>query len=596
MKTKLTILFTLFIIGLIHSQKNEVEDLKEEFAEWRPVEWQCYQRDGSILLNPNGYGYDNISLLELVFEIENDFGYDMMWDDIDILKHFQNLIEQNLNIKCKKCNTYKEIKSFINTEKKAFTSQLSWVDPDDMRKGIKYTKKSDQLEKALIAYKKAEALKANEFGAKRKLMFTNWLLINKDRIKILSWDFLVGDQYYRDQKKEKLPDWIIKNYLNKAVSFFNTAYKNERFNRELRSTINSLSKKYNIFEGPTTDPKSKLTDQVLEDFVSSTFFKGSKSTSCNTSIEGNIFSPDFMVYKFFDSDDRKSHFLRAYPNLLLSGARHIKDKKEIINKIVAKSKEIKFIPGLYDQDWTSETVSGHRKYLQLTMAGFGGFYESFNKDKSVYSKLDYFIDTENKDQDLTTVSETKIKHQLVSSFKGKKCKETKGVFSMGEGAEYLVLRPNHHYTEGATGFKYYYENNLITKVEFYWGLGIGSDLVEKIPERLFSRQPAIVAPFKNNMLNGVMTVNMGAGNVIHPLISSVIVPDLKINGEKVFRYLIADSPFEIQKAELTLKNNLLHGPSKFFYKDKRNNSTGIVVVNFEYGLSELDIAKLEKNK
>ena len=39
------------------------------------------------------------------FQIENDFGYDDFWDDIETLKFFRTTIERDLGIKCNKCNT-----------------------------------------------------------------------------------------------------------------------------------------------------------------------------------------------------------------------------------------------------------------------------------------------------------------------------------------------------------------------------------------------------------------------------------------------------------------------------------------------------------
>ena len=49
-------------------------------------------------------------------------------------------------------------------------------------KGIKYTKKSDRLEKALFRYKKLELQKHQEFNLRERTLFQEWIMENSERI------------------------------------------------------------------------------------------------------------------------------------------------------------------------------------------------------------------------------------------------------------------------------------------------------------------------------------------------------------------------------------------------------------------------------
>lgn len=596
-KKIISLIFLLFSFFSIYAQKYELSELKEEFEDTFPLRWKIYENDKTILLNPQTERLD--LLIELVFQIENDFGFDGMWDEIETLKHFKLLIEKQLDIKCSKCDTYEELDEFVNTEKKAFTSQLSWNDPNDMRKGIKFTKKSDKLEKALIAYKRAENIKSQEFELKEKQVFTRWLMSNHHRIRVLQPTQL--DRFYENKKRENVNKWILDNFTKESSSFFNEAYDNNVLER----TKNRLAKKYGVFKGPTLNRKSEVTDNALIDLLNLTQKIEFERLSCDetggTTKEHIVFNPRAVLDLYYLGSNRKDHFLNRYRSIMLSGNQHITTPNQLIKNAKLKAKEIKSIAGQeYAKDWPKYSKNGHNSFLNVVM-GISGDYITRNENGQPEVNITYSIDSKGISEDKYISKNEFLQKYYITppSMRGVQCNiwDENPLFRPAMPA-YLKTDIDYK-VERATLIKYEYDDFGNLKALIYYDSDFENNkpTIGELPDYIIQkRKPVMTAQFKDNMLNGeVVLFNNSSLSLLKSdsSIAGVIVPNLVIKGETVFSNF-TESGYEITKCELKFENNLLNGNSIFHWENKKNKTTGSVSILFTNGLSELDIKEISK--
>ncbi len=606
MKTIVTFLISLLFFNYSFCQFTDTEELKEEFEDFKPLRWQIYQNDGMIILNPYMLSEYPIQFLELVFQIENNFGYDDFWDDIETLKYLRVVIENELGIQCKKCNTYDELYDFIVKEKKVFTSQLSWKDPKNLYKGIKYTKKSDRLEKALLSYNKAELFKANEFKTKKRRLFQKWLLKNHERIRIFSYDVI--DSYYADRKKESVSKYVLDYYSKKSLPFFNDAYNTRYSRQKVLEATTKLAKEFGVYKGPSVDPKTDQIDEILRSYLRTTLFTEYYRKSCEldgaTIGEDIVFSPELIINTLLPEKQlwwsRNTHFLRGYRNLILSGAQHVKPKEEIIRIEVESAKKVKYMLGSeHQRKWgMNNRTIGHEKYTNNILRGIQGTFAKYHSNGFPKQFFKYNVSGGLDDKDIISADEFVKKYfQKKPLMRGVRCDKSDKYFH----GPTFIYNYDKHKTSYTDGYKYFYDEDMkLSKVEYYERI----DFIKPVSLRNFEKElkkriskPKIIAEFKNNMLNGKVVINdvfdRTLAGTIEETIVDVIVPGLKIKGENALRYMVDNSPYEIYKAELSFSNNLLHGPSKFYYRDIRDGDNSSITVQFVHGLSEIDLKKIK---
>lgn len=587
-KSKIALIF--FIIFHFNSfgqhKDYTVEKIRKNLIEHYPFYHSLYEYNKTIMFDKNEDYFIIIQRLEWYCTIETGISMRNFTLQTETQRAFQKCFEAMFSVKCEDCNSFEEMKKFTSTYSDKVTSNFE-MDKDYNLVYIGPKEKENQISNYLIDLIRLQKSLEIDYNLKKRKAFQNWILKNHERIKILKWSHGLKEKKKSPIKNEEAAFYYT-THDRFSIPFFNIAYdKAGVLSIYFEDVTKSLEKYYLIFEGPKTQNNSKILEQELSNLILAGRETENYRVDCERLDNYYVFNPEYFLYNFFYYEPDRGFYLNRYNNLYSKGlndsmekSKHIENQNQLLKNLPLKGTK-------KDTDWPETALTGFQQYMMLTPVGCSGRFIKRDYKNRIIVQIKYSIENNSlREEDFFSNKEYSSKIYVpIPSKPGAFCKKLERPNTSGFGY-YKINNDNLIDDIGLQIIRYAYnEKDEIIKASY--SKGKGGVKIKDLESYCENIKPNLIINFKNNTLNGILTFNDIPVSIINnKTIPLAIAPLLEINGKKVIQSGLIDSEFRVFKLKLMFKNNLLDGPSEFYWRNTINNETGKVTVQFDKGFSE----------